>query len=204
VIRARRFPFKSILLLFCLCVVLYAGRDVWLPLVARPLVHEETPSKSEVAVVLAGDPRGNRIRKAAELAKAGYVQEVLVSGPAGMYGVHENDLAIPYMVQLGYPAKLFVPIPHTAHSTREEAVVLIRELERRKIQSFILVTSDYHTARAGRIFRATERALGGGPEMCVVGSPDDDFHVGDWWRNREAQKTVFLEWCKTIATALGV
>ena len=63
-------------------------------------------------------------------------QEVLVSGPAGMYGVHENDLAIPYMVQLGYPAKLFVPIPHTAHSTREEAVVLIRELERRKIQSF--------------------------------------------------------------------
>ena len=202
--RLRRFPYRTILFLLCLAGIFYAGRSVWLPLLARPLIHEEDPVKAEVAVVLAGDLRGNRIRKAAELARAGYVKEVIVSGPVGMYGVHENDLAIPYMVQLGYPARLFVPLPHSAHSTREEAAVILRELERRKIKSFILVTSDYHTARAGRIFRAAERAMGPGLAMRVVGSSDDDFHMNDWWRNREAQKTVFLEWCKTIATALGV
>jgi len=202
--RLRRFPYRTILFLLCLAGIFYAGRSVWLPLLARPLIHEEDPVKAEVAVVLAGDLRGNRIRKAAELARAGYVKEVIVSGPVGMYGVHENDLAIPYMVQLGYPAKLFVPLPHSAHSTREEAAVILRELERRKIKSFILVTSDYHTARSARIYRATERALGGGPAMRVVAAQDTHFTRETWWKSREGLKTVFMEWSKTVATAFGV
>ena len=162
------------------------------------------PAKADIAVVLAGDPHGHRILKAAELVKAGYVRKAMVSGPSGMYGVYENDLAIPFAVRHGYPLEWFVPLPNSATSTAEEAVVVIQELRRRNIHSFILVTSDYHTARAARIFRATCRSMGGGLEMRVMASPDEDFHVSDWWHNRLGQKTVFLEWCKTIATALGV
>jgi hypothetical protein len=39
--------------------------------------------------------------------------------------------------------------------------------------------------------------------MRVVAAPDENFQEGSWWRNREAQKTVFFEWTKTLATALG-
>ena len=81
---------------------------------------------------------------------------------------------------------------------------MFAELRRRHVRSFLLVTSDYHTARARRIFLAAERAMGGGPAMRTVAAPDQFFRPDSWWRNREAQKTAFFEWSKTVATALGL
>ena len=66
-----------------------------------------------------------------------------------------------------------------------------------------MVTSDYHTARSARIYLATERALGGGPAMRVVAAPDRHFQIDSWWKSREGLKTVFMEWSKTVATAVG-
>ena len=77
-------------------------------------------------------------------------------------------------------------------------------MRRRSIHSFLLVTSDYHTARARRLFLAAERDRGGGPDMRVVAAPDQFFNSGSWWRNREGRKTAFLEWIKTAAVALGI
>ena len=42
------------------------------------LVQAGSPQKADVAVVLAGDPFGNRIIAGAELAQEGYVPKVLV------------------------------------------------------------------------------------------------------------------------------
>jgi len=81
---------------------------------------------------------------------------------------------------------------------------VLAELRRRNIHSFLLVTSDYHTARAARIYQAQERAMGGGPAMRVVAARDELFHLESWWRNREGQKAVFFEWCKTFATIAGM
>jgi hypothetical protein len=44
----------------------------------------------------------------------------------------------------------------------------------------------------------------GVPAMRTVAAPDQFFRPDSWWRNREAQKTVFFEWSKTVATALGI
>ena len=59
------------------------------------LVHSDEPFPADVVVVLAGDPYGNRILKGADLVKQGFAPKVLVSGPAGLYDLHECDLAIP-------------------------------------------------------------------------------------------------------------
>jgi hypothetical protein len=40
--------------------------------------------------------------------------------------------------------------------------------------------------------------------MRTVTAPDEYFHPDSWWRSREGQKTVFFEWSKTVATALGI
>ncbi len=40
--------------------------------------------------------------------------------------------------------------------------------------------------------------------MRVVASGDQFFSAGDWWRNREGQKTVFMEWTKTLTSAFGI
>jgi len=204
VARRRGFPFRTILFLLCLLAGLYLARSLWLPLLARPLIHNEGPAKAEAAVVLAGDTWGHRIVTAAELVKAGYVPLVIVSGPSGFYGHHEDELAIDFAVRQGYPREWFVPLPNAALSTREEASVVLQELRRRGIHSFLLVTSDYHTRRALRIYRATEQATGGGPDIRVVAAPDEHFRPSDWWTTREGLKTVFIEWSKTAATAVGI
>jgi uncharacterized SAM-binding protein YcdF (DUF218 family) len=196
--------FKSLLALLLFGAVVYLSRDLWLAAFGKALVHDDGAAKADIAVVLAGDYWGHRLTKAAELVRQGYVPQVLVSGPPGFYGVNEADAAIQYAIGKGYPAGWFIPLRHTALSTREEAVVVLDALKQRNIQSFLLVTSNYHTARARRIYLNAEHLRGGGPDMRVVASGDQFFTAGDWWRNREGQKTVFMEWTKTLTSVFGI
>ena len=199
---------SSFLLKFVLGLVVFVGiaflaRSLWLPLFGYALIRNDGPAKADIAVVLAGDFTGNRITKAAQLAKQGYVQAILVSGPPGAYGRSEADLAVEFIERAGYPAQWFIPFPDPAHSTKTESAFILQELRRRNVHSFLLVTSDFHSARAARIFLAAERAMGYAPQMRVIAANDEFFHPDSWWRDREAEKTVFFEWSKTIATALG-
>ena len=194
--------------LLAACLVLAAAailsRSLWLPVLGYGLVHDDGPAKADIAVVLAGDYEGHRIEKAAELIREGYVPAALISGPRGFYGGHESDYAIAYAVRQGFPAQWFIALPHSALSTREEARVVLADLRRRNVRSFLLVTSDYHSARARRIFLAADRAMGGGPAMRTVAVPGEFFRPDSWWRNREGRKTAFFEWSKTFASALGI
>ena len=69
---------------------------------------------------------------------------------------------------------------------------------------FLLVTSNYHTARARRIYLSAEHERGGGPDLRVVASGDQFFAAGNWWHNREGRKTVFMEWTKTLTSVFGI
>src|ERR1017187_695178 len=190
--------------LLLLVLAAYFTRSLWLGALGRALVEDDGPAKADAVVVLGGDVWGARIETAARLVRAGFAPVVLISGVPVAYGVNEGDLAIPYIVRKGYPAEWFVALRNEGMSTREESFVLLRELRRRQVHSVILVTSDFHTARAARTFRASERALGYRLEMRVVPAPDRYFHAGSWRRNREGRKTALGEWEKTIAYALGI
>ena len=179
-------------------LLLAATHTLWLPLAARPLMRNDGPQKADIIVVLAGDANGRRMMRAAALVREGFAPAVLVSGPE-LYGIHECDLAIDMAVRKGYPRELFIPFPHSALSTREEAAFILPELRRRNVRSFLLVTSDYHTARSGRLFRAAA----GDIAMRVVAADDKYFSADSWWKSREGQKAVFFEWSKTLATAMG-
>ncbi len=179
-----------------------ATHTLWLPLLGYALIRDDGPAKADIAVVLAGGYTGRRLERAAELVKAGCVPVVLVSGPP-LYDIHESDVSIPMMVRQGYPASWFIGCPNSALSTREEAWVILGELRRRHVRNFLLVTSNYHSGRARRIYLAVERAMGGGPPFRVVTASDPYFSPEAWWKNREGQKAVFLEWWKSLANALG-
>jgi len=194
---------RPVVLVLVLLAILTITAPLWLPAIGNALVRDEGPVKADMAVVLAGDQSGNRICKAAELVKQGFVPAVLVSGPE-FYAMHESDAAIDLAVKHGYPGAWFIGLPNAALSTREEARAVLEELRRRNVRSFLLVTSDYHTARSARIYRDAEREMGGGPSMRVVAAPDRYFHRDSWWRSRQSLKTVFMEWSKTVATAVGI
>ncbi len=201
--RHRRYFSRFVIPLAVLAIVLAVSYRLWLPLIGRALVHDDGPAAADIAVVLGGDYWGHRIETAGYLVRRGLVPSVLVSGPPGFYGAHETDLAIPYAIRKGFPAKWFEAFPNDALSTREESRAILAELRRRGVHRVLIVTSDFHSARARRIFLATEKAMGGGPELRMVAAPDEFFHADTWWHGRESQKTAFFEWCKTLATALG-
>jgi uncharacterized SAM-binding protein YcdF (DUF218 family) len=200
----RSWLLKLVLGLALICVAAYATRGVWLRWIGYCLVHDDGPAKADCAVVLAGDPYGNRIVRGAELVQKGYVPMVLVSGPPGFYGVNEADLAIQFAVGKGFPREWFIPVRHRGLSTRGEAKIFLDELRQRNLHSFLLVTSDFHTARARRIFLGAERDKGYEAPFRTVAAPDAYFLPDGWWHDREARKITLLEWVKTVATEVGM
>lgn len=176
-----------------LCAILFHAQ--LLTALGSYLDKSGPPEKADVVLVLAGDASGNRILRAAELVRQGYAPRVLVSGPAGTYGSYECDLAIPFAVKAGYPESEFVRFPNHALSTRDEAQASAEELHSLGAHRVLLVTSLYHTRRAGGMFRATAPDL----TFIVVSAPDVYFTPDGWWHNREARKIFLYEWMKTIA-----
>ena len=159
------------------------------------LVQAGPPQNADIIVVLAGDGFGRRILKAAELVKEGFAPRALVSGPYGMYGNYECDLAIPFAVKAGYPESYFVHLEHRARSTADEARVVVEKLRATGVKRVLLVTSNYHTRRSGRIFHRAAPDL----NIFVVSAPDEFFKPDSWWHDREARKIFLLEWTKTVA-----
>jgi uncharacterized SAM-binding protein YcdF (DUF218 family) len=189
-----------LIVLAALIIGVIATRTLWLGALGAYLIKADQPARADYAVVLAGDARGHRIITGAELVRQGYVRKALISGPPGCYGIVESELAVNFAMRKGYPADYFVQFPHHALSTQEEARVLIPELRRLGAHSFLLVTSDYHTRRAGRYFRQ----LADGLDMRVIAAPDEYFRWNSWWQNREAQKILYMEWSKTVASLFGM
>ncbi|MDX1979140.1 MAG: YdcF family protein [Bryobacteraceae bacterium] len=162
------------------------------------LVAAEEPAKAEVIIVLAGDFTGQRVIRGATLAREGFAPLVLVSGPGRNYDRNEADLAIEFAVHRGYPESYFEPVHHRAHSTYEEALNMIAHVRKKGFRRVLLVTSDFHTRRAGRIYRRLAPDF----DIRVVAAPTPGFEPSYWWLERESSKTWLYEWQKTVADML--
>jgi uncharacterized SAM-binding protein YcdF (DUF218 family) len=195
----RHHPLRWTIPLLAILTIALAS-PLWLRAAGNFLVRDETPFHGDMLVVLAGDDHGNRILKAAELARRGFAPQILVSGPYCCYGNVESDLAIAFAVRKGYPAEWFVSFPIHDTSTATEVPDIVRELERRRVGRFVVVTSNYHTRRTAEIFRRHVPA----DRFRVVAAPDWAFRPEDWWRSRDGRKQAFLEWTKTLATWVGL
>jgi uncharacterized SAM-binding protein YcdF (DUF218 family) len=150
------------------------------------LVKAGPPQKADIILVLAGDGFGHRILKAAELIKDGWATQALISGPNGNYGSYECDLAIPFAVRAGYPESYFLHFEHYARSTEEESRAVVDKLHQMGVKRVILVTSNFHTRRAGKIFRRAAPDL----NFFVVAAPDEFYNPDSWWHDREGRKVL--------------
>ena len=171
------------------------------------LVNNQPPQKADAVIVLAGDAVGNRILKGVELVQQGFAPVIYVSGPEGYYGHSEDQLAIEFAVNRGHQAQWFVGVPNHAESTLDEARIMLPMLRAKGVQRVLLVTSNFHTARAARIFR---RVAQGGQanapaiEIVSVAAKDASFAPQGWWNNRRGQKVFFYEASKTFADYAGL
>jgi len=159
------------------------------------LVNSGAPQPADIVMTFAGDASGHRIRKAAELVREGYASKVLVSGAGSEYGVPETTLEIDFAVRRGYPRDYFIPLQSRSLSTKEEAPYIASRLRSLGVHKVLLVTSYFHTARAGRIMRRTAPDL----EFHIVGSSYPHWNEGYWWKEREGEKIWLEEAVKTVA-----
>jgi uncharacterized SAM-binding protein YcdF (DUF218 family) len=181
-------------------VLVLVTYPIWLTALAGYLVHSDAPVPADMIVVLAGDFTGSRIFTAGGLVRQGFAGNALISGPAGVYGVYESDLAIALAVRNGYPASYFVAFPNDSKSTASESEAVIAELRRLHVHKIDLVTSNFHTRRAARIFRSQAPDM----DVHVVAAPDRYFTTNGWWKEREGRKTFLMEWMKTVGSWLGM
>jgi uncharacterized SAM-binding protein YcdF (DUF218 family) len=192
-------PFRKWIIGAALAAILVLSHPLWLAALGQYLVSTDSPVQADMVVVLAGDGYGHRILRASELVRQGLAPTVLVSGPEGLYGYYESELAIPFAVERGYPRSWFLPFRNKALSTREEARAIVPELRKLGVHRCLLVTSDYHTRRSGRIFRSAAPDI----DFRLIAARDEFFRPGDWWRSRQGQKQCVLEWIKTITAWFG-
>jgi len=194
----RRFRWLLAVVLAALLVL--ATYPIWLTVLGGYLVHSDAPVPADMIVVLAGDFTGSRILTAGNLVRQGFAPKALISGPAGVYGIYESELAIAMAVRNGYPAAYFVAFPNDSKSTASESEAVISELRKLHVHKIDLVTSNFHTRRAAKIFRSHAPDM----EVHVVAAPDRYFTPNGWWKEREGRKTFVMEWMKTVGEWLGM
>jgi uncharacterized SAM-binding protein YcdF (DUF218 family) len=162
------------------------------------LVSSQQPQSADLILVLAGDFYGPRAVKGADLALQGYAPLALMSGTP-YQGRPDGELAIESLTQHGYPARLFQSFGHHARSTIEEAIALRPELARRGVKRVLLVTTAYHSRRAGIVFKL----FCPGIRFIAIAAPDA-YRPDGWWKDPNSRKLFFEEWQKVLVTILVV
>jgi uncharacterized SAM-binding protein YcdF (DUF218 family) len=140
-----------ILRLLSFLILLYAlGYAVFVVLLPQPAGDRRT----EAVVVLTGGP--NRLQQGFDVLQRGLAQRMLISGvertvrPADLAEAHEVDPAL---------FECCIDLGREAVDTRSNADEVARWVEKRKLRSVRLITTDWHMPRAR--FEIARRVKGG-------------------------------------------
>jgi uncharacterized SAM-binding protein YcdF (DUF218 family) len=182
------------------CLLLWGGN---LLIASDPL-----PDHVDAAIVLQGSivAEKARIGRAIDLLRRGVAARALLSVPKESYwGQSIPPVARSYL-ERNYGSELaarvdFCEIGGEVDSTVQEAQALNPCIQQHHWQSAVIVTSNYHTRRAGVLWRRVTRHE---PKIhiWIDGVTDPEFQQ-PWWKHRQSAKIWLMEITKLVWTALG-
>ena len=184
----------------------------FLPFAGRFLDHDDALEKADIVFVLAGE-RVERWLEAVDLYNEGWAPRIVLSpGPVlpietqlrarGVVYPREGDLARSAVIAAGVPAEAVSVLDHAVDNTAHEAAELRRSIPVEERRRLIVVTSRYHTRRAGFAFH---RAFRGTPTRVIVrGSRYSPAHPALWWRHRDEPRFIMTELPKLAAYLAGL
>jgi uncharacterized SAM-binding protein YcdF (DUF218 family) len=172
------------------------------------IASELAPSHVDAAVVLQGSivAEGVRIAGAIDLLQRSVADRVLLSVPQESYwGQSIPPIARAYL-ERNYGSDLasrvdFCETTVDVESTLQEARSVSSCIRERRWGSIEIVTSNYHTRRAGTLWRRVNRH-DPNIHIWIDGVNDPEFQQ-PWWRHRQSAKIWLLESTKLIWTVLG-
>ena len=185
---------------------------VFLPVAGRFLHDVDPLVKADVIFVLAG-ARVERWLEAVDLYGEGWAPRIVLSaGPAdhmegtlrtrGISYPREGDLARIAVIASGVPSEAVAVLPDAVDNTAHEAAALRSALAGSPVRRIIVVTSPYHTRRAGFAFR---RAFAGsGVDVRIRSTRYTESEPSRWWRRRGDIRYVVSELQKFVLYAAGV
>jgi DUF218 domain-containing protein len=154
----------------------------------------DDPQKSDAIVVLAGET-GVRPARGLELLRRGMAPHLFLDVVARdqVFDRPLTDLAQQYANRLPDATRISV-CPLVGLSTNAETEDVNRCLQPLGPHRVLLVTSEFHSRRALRIFRHRLPQY----QFSVAAAPDATHFGTAWWTNREWAKVTFDEWTKLI------
>jgi len=175
-------------------ILLLAVASLWLASRAGYFLIHESPSPSDVILVLAGETN-HRPQRALELLAQGYGQKIILDVPtnATLYEFTQVQLAQKYIQDLPQGSAMSI-CPIDGLSTKSESDDVARCLARANAHSVLIVTSDFHTRRALSVFRR----LIPGYQYSIAGARDDQQFGPRWWTHRQWAKTFVDEWLRLL------
>ncbi len=161
---------------------------------AGRLLVVDAPEKADAIVVLAGETNV-RPARALELLHQGMAPRVFLNAETRnlIYDIQLIDVAKKYAASLGEGDRVSV-CPINGFSTNEEADDVSRCLQSLGAHRVLIVTSDFHTRRALRIFRHRLPQY----QFSIAAARHPSQFGEAWWTNREWAKTALDEWMKTV------
>lgn len=193
-------------LFLLIALVLYAERVSVLRWIGHQLVRSDSIQPSDAIVVLAGI-NGERELEAADLYAAKAAPLVVLTTeqePKTIPELRRRGVRVErtvererrYLTELGVPPSAIIVLADPVQSTEDEAMRVAEWSRTHRVRSLIVVTSWYHTRRAGRVFEWALRGLG-----VVVRVRPVTFTLNDadhWWMDRDALRASLFEWQKVI------
>ncbi len=185
---------SAINLKWIVALVLLAGLSVWLAAKSGGFLVVDSPRRSDVILVLAGET-DRRPQRALQLQAQGYGRRVVLDVPTNskIYEFTEVQLAEKYVQDLPQAALVGI-CPIDGLSTKDESKDVEKCLAREGGKSVLIVTSDFHTRRALSVFR---REIPG-YEYTVAAARDQEQFGVRWWTHRQWAKTFVDEWLRLM------
>ena len=197
-------PVRVLLAAAALVLLVWLSMPALLGAYGRWLIHTDPPCRADVAIVLGGG-EGERLGAAVRVWREGRVPAILIVDPgipllpvyAGEDSLTMGEAKRRIALRRGMPAENVMVLKGPT-STYEEAQASRKYLEARGIRSAIVVTSPFHSRRAGATFRRLYR---GSPVRITVEtlpltiSQDRPDH---WWTREHDQMAVFTETVKML------
>jgi len=172
------------------------------------IADDPAPPRVNAAIVLQGSIAAEKIRIAGamNLLQRGVADKAVLSVPRESYwGQSIPPVARSYL-ERNYGVDLasrfeFCEMPGGVDSTLQEAEALSSCIRGYHWQSIVIVTSNYHTRRAGMLWRRITKA---DPNLhvWVEGVADPEFQP-PWWRHRQSAKVWLLESSKLVWAIFG-
>ena len=160
-------------------------------------IRDDTPVGGDVAVVLGGAPR-YRAPTAAALWRAGQVRAIVAVG--GSRGHQEALRTLEVLGVLGVPAGAIHVLADDAPGTWDEARLVAATARARGWTQVVVVTSAYHTRRAGHLF---DVAMGEGISVAVRPADDEPWRPDGWWRDPLHRRLLIAEPLKLLSWRSG-